>query len=264
MARKRLIPATVSRSYILLPLRQPTAEELGAGTPPSLAGAWRIETANGVLVEPPNTNVIERAIKQSNFNKNDLFEKLSTIVINYCIDRCAENNAITLNDTYDYCQDIHNAFKNMLSLLNKNSASAVHARQLISETVLYEKSRINWDAFYPIVSLATAKSSKLLLDRAAVISAASPPEGTAWLRLVCQCADFFVIAGANPTASKSSRAKNPRPSRFVAFIHTLMSEAVPPPYREYIHSVDGLTKEISTALRVWRSTPAGSAAGQKR
>jgi len=253
MARKRREPATVNRGFELIPRQQATAEERAAGEPPSLVGARYVETANDALVEPPIMRGIFTAIEQENLNGNATVEAIFEILREYCVERCAEKNAITIDDVNRYCHHFLNSAGKLLEIISDNSATAVHARQMISDTVLFDLSAINWDDFYPMVSLAVAKSSARVKAWEVQLGAISSPRSSAWMTFVWRCADLFERAGARPTAAKSSQAKNPKPSAFVAFIHTLMGTAIPPSYREHMHSQAAMADAVSEILRARRS-----------
>ena len=252
MARKRREPATVNRGLILIPRRQATAEERAAGIPPSLVGARHVETANDALVEPPIMEGILTTIEQENLSGNATVEALFDIVGEYCIERCAEQNAVTIDDVNRYCKKFLGVAEELLEIISDNSTAAIHARKLISETVLFDVSAINWDDFYPMVSLAVAKSSARVRAGEVDLAAVSSPSSSAWVTLISRCADLFVTAGRRPTAAKSSNANNPRPSAFVAFVHTLMGTAVPPSYREHMQSHAAMADAVSEILRAWR------------
>ncbi|HEV2557221.1 MAG TPA: hypothetical protein VGU45_01210 [Microvirga sp.] len=70
-------------------------------------------------------------------------------------------------------------------------------------------------------------------------------------QLVGTLAGVFRNAGWKVSAAKSSRAKNPRPSEFVLFVHTLMS-CLPREIQQHAHSIAAMAKAVSPVIRAHR------------
>jgi hypothetical protein len=87
-----------------------------------------------------------------------------------------------------------------------------------------------------------------------------------WNGFIDVLALVFEQAGLRPTAAKSSRAKNPKPSPFVAFVWEVVN-TLPPEIREHVHSREAMAKAVANALALRRSPtaqatgPAAQAAG---
>jgi hypothetical protein len=70
-----------------------------------------------------------------------------------------------------------------------------------------------------------------------------------WIELVSELADLFEATGLRTTAAKTSNAADPKPSKFVAFVWTVMTTAVPESLREHVSGTQSsMAGEINEVL----------------
>jgi hypothetical protein len=70
-----------------------------------------------------------------------------------------------------------------------------------------------------------------------------------WIDLVNELADLFEAIGLRTTAAKTSNAADPKPSKFVAFVWTVMKTAVPKFLREHVSGTQSsMASEINEVL----------------
>lgn len=70
--------------------------------------------------------------------------------------------------------------------------------------------------------------------------------------LIAMLAHAAVAAGMTPTAAKSSRARNPKPSPFVAFVRAIFA-AIPEADRPALQSDSALAAQCAVSLRLWKN-----------
>jgi hypothetical protein len=83
-----------------------------------------------------------------------------------------------------------------------------------------------------------------------------------WLAFVDTLASIFEAHGREPTAASSSRARNPRPSVFVAFVEHMV-DSLPADFRRHKQSPEAMSKAVARALKFRRSHKRLLAAGPK-
>jgi hypothetical protein len=84
-----------------------------------------------------------------------------------------------------------------------------------------------------------------------------------WIDLVNALADLFEASGLKCTATKTSRARDPQTSQFVAFVWTVMTTAVPKSLREYVSGTQSsmageINKVLAKRRKSGQSTPRGA------
>jgi hypothetical protein len=72
-----------------------------------------------------------------------------------------------------------------------------------------------------------------------------------WHGFVNLLASVFENHSLKPTAAKTSRARNPKPSPFVKFVWSIM-KTIQPDFREHMHSCDAMADAVATSLAVRR------------
>lgn len=77
-----------------------------------------------------------------------------------------------------------------------------------------------------------------------------------WDGLVDLLASVFEANGVKPTAAKSSRAQNPKPSRFVNFVWAIL-QTLPREFRTYERPEEAMAKAVADAIAFRRSQTAG-------
>jgi hypothetical protein len=81
-----------------------------------------------------------------------------------------------------------------------------------------------------------------------------------WDGFVDLLASVFEANGLKPTAAKSSRAKEPKPSPFVAFVWAVVA-TIPPEFRTHVQSEEAMAKAVADSLAFRRSQLEIQAAG---
>ena len=100
-----------------------------------------------------------------------------------------------------------------------------------------------------IAALSEATHAALVCAKAEKAEGKGRTYAGPWIDLVNGLADLFEAIGLRPTAAKTSNAADPKPSKFIVFVWTVMTTAVPELLREHVSGTQSsMAGEINEVL----------------